>query len=86
MNRHLVSVEVRVEGGTNEWVNLDRVTFNQDRHKGLNTESVQGRSTVQKNVLALDHLFENRPYLWNIFIDESSCAADVVCQLSLEEL
>jgi hypothetical protein len=46
MDGHLVAIEVGVESGTNQRVDLDGITFDQNRLKSLNTEAVQGRGTV----------------------------------------
>ena len=43
---HLVSIEVCVERGTYQRMQLDRLTLYQDRLEGLDTQSVQGRGTV----------------------------------------
>ncbi len=43
MNSHLVAVEVRVESGTYQRMQLDCLAFNQNGLKGLDTQSVQGR-------------------------------------------
>ena len=62
MNCHLVSVEVRVEGGTYQGMQLDGLTLYQNRLKGLDTQSVQRRSTVQHNGMLLDHVLQHIPY------------------------
>jgi len=60
---HLVSIEVRVECGTYQGMQLDCLTFYQDRLKCLNAQSVQCRRTVQHNRMFLDNLFQHIPYL-----------------------
>ena len=42
---------------------LDCLTFYQDRLKCLNAQSVQCRRTVQHNRMFLDNLFQHIPYL-----------------------
>ncbi len=86
MNGHLVSVEVRVERGTHERVNLDSVTFDEGRSERLNTESVESRGSVKEHILSCDDVFEDRPYLRDALLDESRRASNVVCKLSLEQL
>ena len=63
MYSHLVSIEVRVECGTYQGMQLDCLTFYQDRLKCLNAQSVQCRRTVQHNRMFLDNLFQHIPYL-----------------------
>ena len=63
MYRHLVSVEVSVECGTNERMQLDCFTLYQDRLKCLNSQTVQCRSTVQHNRMLFDDFLEHVPYL-----------------------
>ena len=46
MNSHLVTVKVCVKRSTYQRMELDRFTFHQDRFKCLDSQSVQGRSTV----------------------------------------
>ena len=46
MDGHLVAVKVRVESGTNQRMNADGFTFNEDRFESLNTQPVQGRGAV----------------------------------------
>ena len=43
---HLVTVEVRVERSTNQRMQLDRLAFDQDGLKCLNSQPVQGRSAI----------------------------------------
>ena len=49
VDRHLVAVEIRVERGANQRVNLDRLAFHQHRLEGLNAEAVQRGSAVQQD-------------------------------------
>ena len=58
---HLVTVEVGVEGRANERMQLDGLTFDQLGFKGLNTETVQRRSTVEHHRVFVDHLFRGCP-------------------------
>ena len=63
MNSHLVAVKVRIKGGTYQRMQLDGLAFNQNGLKGLNTQSVQGRSTVQHNRMFFDNFLQHIPYL-----------------------
>ena len=44
---HLVTIEVRVESGTYQWVKTNCFSFNKLWLESLNPQAVQGRSTVQ---------------------------------------
>src|SRR4051794_28545719 len=76
MNGHLVTVEVRVECGTNERVNLDRLTFNKYRLKSLDSQTVKRRSTVKKNRMLADHVLENVPNDRLLAFDHFACLLD----------
>ena len=43
---HLVAVEVGVERGADQWMQLDRLAFDQHRLKRLNAETMQRRRAV----------------------------------------
>ena len=58
---HLVAVEIGVERGADQRVNLDGLAFHQHRLESLNAEAVQRGSAVQQNRVVLDDLFENVP-------------------------
>ena len=62
VHRHLVAVEVGVEGRANQRVNLDRLAFHQHRLKSLNAQAVQRRSAVQQHRVVLDDFFKNVPH------------------------
>ena len=78
MNRHLVTVEVRVERSTDKRMQTDRRTFNEDRVERLNRKSVQGRRTVEHDRMSFGHLFENIPDDRLSTLDHFLCAADGV--------
>ena len=63
MDSHLVTVEVGVECGTNQRMQLNRFTFYQDRLERLDTQTMQCRGTVQHNRMLFDDVLENVPYL-----------------------
>ena len=62
MNRHLVAVEIGVESGADQRVNLDGLAFHQNRLECLNAEAVQSGSTVQQYGMVLNDFFEDVPY------------------------
>src|ERR1051326_1121513 len=59
--RHLIAVEVRVERGANQRVNLDRLAFDQNGLERLNAEAVERRCAVQKDWVILNDFFEDVP-------------------------
>ena len=61
MNSHLVTVEVSVECRTDEGVQTESLTFYEAGLEGLDTQTVQGRSTVQKYRVTLQDIFQNIP-------------------------
>ncbi len=61
MDRHLVTVEVGVERGTDQRMQADRLTLNEGRLECLNAEAVQRRRAVQHDRMLADNLFEDIP-------------------------
>ncbi len=70
VHRHLVAVEVRVEGRANQRMQLDRLAFDQHRLEGLDAETVQRRRAVEQHRMLADHLVENVPHLGTLLLDE----------------
>ncbi|VVN45648.1 hypothetical protein PS624_05759 [Pseudomonas fluorescens] len=66
---HLVAVEVGVVRGADQRVQLDSLTFDQYRFKRLDTQTVKGRCTVEKNRVFANHFSENVPNLWQFALD-----------------
>ncbi len=58
---HLVTVEVRVERSTDEWVKLNRFTFDEEWLECLDTKTVESRSAVQEHRVFFNHFFEDVP-------------------------
>ena len=61
MHGHLVTVEVRVERGTDERVDADGFAFDENRLERLNAEAVQRRSAVEHHGMLADDVFQNVP-------------------------
>ena len=59
---HLVAVEVGVEGGADQRMNLDGLAFHQHRLKSLNAEAMKRGSAVEQNRVVLDDLFKDVPH------------------------
>ena len=62
MNRHLVTVKVGIESGTDKRMQLNGLAFNQHWLKSLDTQSVQCRRPIQHNRVFTDNLFQNIPH------------------------
>ena len=58
---HLVAVEVGVERGADQRMQLDRLAFDQHRLEGLDAEAVQGRGAVEHHRVFADDVFEDVP-------------------------
>ena len=86
MDRHLVAVEVRVERGADERVDLDRRALDEDRHERLDAEAVERRGAVQQDRVVLDDLLEDVPDLGPDALDDALRALDVVGEALLDEL
>ena len=63
MHSHLVAVEVRVERGADERMQLNGAALNEDRLKRLNAQTVQRRCTVQHDRMVLDDNLQCVPNL-----------------------
>src|SRR3546814_20083064 len=60
VNSHLVAVEVGVEGGADQRMQLDGLAFDQYRLEGLDTQTVQRRRAVKHNRMFEDRSEERR--------------------------
>ena len=63
VHRHLVAVEVGVEGGADQRVELDGLALDQHRLEGLDAQPVQGRGAVEQHRVLADDLVEDVPDL-----------------------
>ena len=78
MDRHLVTIEVRVVSSANERVDADGLALDENRLERLDRETVQGRGAVEHHRVALGDLFENVPNLGRLALDELLRAANGV--------
>src|SRR5215211_1374795 len=85
VHRHLVAVEVRVEGGTDERVDLDGLALHEHGLERLDAEAVERRRAVQEHRVLLDDVFENVPNLGTEPFDHLLGAADVRRQGPINE-
>jgi len=58
---HLVAVKVGIESGTCQGVKLDGFTLDKLGLECLDTQTVQGRGTVQQHRMSFHHIFEDIP-------------------------
>ena len=86
MDSHLVTIEVGVVGRAGQRMELQCMTFRQDRLEGLDAETMQRRSTVQENRMLLDDVLEDIPDLWACALDHALSTLDVVCSARGNEL
>ena len=77
---HLVAVEVGVERGAGQRVQLDRATLDQNRLEGLYAQTVQRGRAVQHYGMLADDLFQHVPDLDLDALDHALCALYVVRQ------
>ena len=88
--RHLIAVEVRVERGTNERVELDRLALDQHRLEGLHAEAVKRGGAVEEDRVLLDHLRQDVPHLGPLVLDHLARGLDgrdeaLLLQLGVDE-
>src|SRR5450759_3417237 len=74
---HLVAVEVGVEGGAHQRMNLDRRAFDQHRHECLDAQAVEGRGAVEQHRVIADHLVQDVPDFGPAALDHSLGRLDV---------
>ena len=85
MDSHLVTVEVSVERCAHERVNLKGLAFDENWLERLDTETVQGRRTVQQNRVLLNDVFEHFPYLRATTLNHAFCSLNVLCNVKFDE-
>ena len=62
MDSHLVTVKVSVVGGTHQRMQTQSGAFDEDRVKSLDTQTVQGRCTIEHDGMTFGDLSENIPH------------------------
>jgi hypothetical protein len=67
---HLVAVEVRVERGTDERMDPDRLSFHEHRLEGLDPQPVKRRSPVQQDRMVFDDVLEDLVDLRIVTLDD----------------
>ena len=71
VDRHLVAVEVGIERGADQGVELDRLALDQHRLESLDAEAVQGRRPIEKHRMFANHLLENVPNLRALLLQQA---------------
>ena len=70
VHRHLVPVEVRVEGGTYQRVQADGLPFDQPRLESLYPQPVQGGGPVEEHRVAFQHILQDIPHHGLFLVDD----------------
>ena len=86
MNGHLVAVEVGVEGGAVQGMQLQSPAIHQHRLKGLDAQTVQGRRTVKHDGVILDDNVQRIPHLGDTLIHHLLGGFDVIGHAILHQL
>ena len=86
MDSHLVTVEVGVESGTSQGVELDGFPFDHLRLEGLDTEAVKRRSTVKEHGMTLHDVFKDVPHDGLFAVDDFLGRLDRLYDATLNEL
>ena len=85
MDRHLVAVEVGVERGADQRMDLQRLALDEHRLERLDAQAVQRRRAVEQYRMLLDDVFEDVPHLRATTLDHPLRGLDVLCQLEVDE-
>ena len=85
VHSHLVAVEVRVERGADERVQVDGLALDQLRLERLDAQTVQGGRTVQQHRVLGDDLFEHVPHLGARTLDHPLGGLDVLGVAELDQ-
>ena len=71
VHRHLVAVEVRVEGGADQRMKLDCLALDQHRLESLNAKAVERGRPVEQDRMLADHLLQDIPDLGPFLLDHA---------------
>src|SRR3989344_43654 len=86
VHSHLVSVEVCVECGADERMELNCESFDEHRLEGLNAEAMERGGAVEEDVFILDDVLQNVPHLAMTFEDEAFRRFHVVRKFLADDL
>ena len=76
MHRHLIAVEVGVEGRADQRVETDRFPLDQHRIERLDAQPVEGGSPVQQDGMLTNDFVQHVPHLRTLFLDQPLGALD----------
>ena len=76
MHGHLVAVEVGIKGGTDQRVQANGLTLDENGLKSLNAQLVQSRCPIEQYAVVANDLLENVPDLWALALDQLLGALD----------
>ncbi len=82
---HLVAVEVGVEGGADQRVDLDGLALDEHGLEGLDAQAVQRRGAVEQHRVLPDDLLEHVPHLGDHRVHQLLGGLDVLDLLALDE-
>ncbi len=85
VHRHLVAVEVGVEGVADQRVHLDRLALDEQRLERLDAEAVKRRRAVEQHGVLVDDLLEHVPNLADHRVDHLLGRLDVLRRLALDQ-
>ena len=86
MDSHLVTIEVRVVCRASQWMELQGTSLSEDWLKGLNTQTMQGRCTVQEHWMLLNNILKNIPYFFLGTLNHTLSVLDIVSNLLTNQL
>ena len=69
MHRHHVTIEVRIVACAHKWVDMDRISFDELRIKGLNSLFVKRWCTIEKHRSVINKPLQNIPYDFIFLVD-----------------
>ncbi len=76
MHRHLIAVEVGIERGAYQRMQLNRLAFDQHRLESLNPQPMQRWRAIEQNRMLADHFFQNVPDDRLMAVDHLLCCLD----------
>ena len=86
VHSHLVTIEVSVERGTCQWVQLDCLTLDQLGLEGLDTQTVQCWCTIEEHGMTLHHILKDIPDNWLTTINDLLSTLHRLHDTALNEL
>ena len=62
MNSHLIPIEVGIEGRAHQRMDLDGLSLDENGLKGLNSQTVQGGSTIEQHGVFPNDFLQDIPH------------------------